>query len=208
MTRSSFSRAIGRLFDSAWGYRYLRGAFHGGVRLGPIRRALALAPGDSVLDVGCGTGDYSRLVDSPEFHYLGVDLCEEYVEVARRRYGAPFREFQVVDVRSMPFPERSFDQALFLGVMHHLTDEENLAVLESINRIVRKQLVIMDLSPGGWHLLNNFLCAHDRGSYPRRLEAQCALVNRVMKVTRAANYFVRTGIQRYSLITAVPSPGR
>ena len=127
---------IDRLFASTFGYRYLRGLFHFGVRLAPLRRALALQAGDRVLDVGCGTGDYAPLVDRADCSYLGLDFTESYVAEARRLYGTPYRWFEVGDVRTMAFAPGSFTKALLIGVMHHLTDEENLGVLRALNDVV------------------------------------------------------------------------
>ena len=195
---------IDRLFASTFGYRYLRGLFHFGVRLAPLRRALELQAGDRVLDVGCGTGDYAPLVDRADCSYLGLDFTESYVAEARRLYGTPYRRFEVGDVRTMAFAPGSFTKALLIGVMHHLTDEENLGVLRALNEVIADRLVVMDLSPGGWHVVNTVLSNLDRGRYPRNLEAQRELIGRVMDVTSVSQYFVRSGIQRYALIVARP----
>jgi len=197
---------VDRVFESAFGYRYLRGLFHFGVRMQPIRKALDLRAGDRVLDVGCGTGDYAPLVNRADCQYVGIDLYAPYIEKARQLYPAPNREYRVGDIRSLKLEPRSFNKALILGVMHHLTDEENLVMLRDLNRIISERIVIMDLSPGGWHVVNTILCRFDRGRYPRRLKAQCELLGRVFDVTWAGEYFVRSGIQRYSLIVCRPRP--
>jgi ubiquinone/menaquinone biosynthesis C-methylase UbiE len=193
-----------RLFDSSFGYRFLRGAFHFGVRRGPIRKALALQPGDRVLDVGCGTGDYARVVDQPGTSLLGLDLCPAYVEEARRVYGSAQRTFEVGDVRRMDFPPSRFTKAMYLGVMHHLNDEDNLTVLRRLAEITSDRVVIMDLVLGGWHVLNTLLCHLDRGRYPRTVAQQVALVSQVMDVARVGTYLVRSGTQHYSLLVATP----
>jgi ubiquinone/menaquinone biosynthesis C-methylase UbiE len=42
---------------------------------------LALEPGQSLLDLGCGPADI--LVALPEIDYVGVDLSPQYIEAAR-----------------------------------------------------------------------------------------------------------------------------
>lgn len=197
-------KLIARISETPFGYRYLRGLIYFGVRRAPLRRALALQAGDRVLDVGCGTGDYAPIVDRADCSYLGLDFAESYLAKARRLYGAPFRRFEVGDIRTMAFASGSFTKALLVGVMHHLTDEENLGVLQALNKVITDRLVVMDLSPGGWHAVNNMLCRLDRGRYPRNLEAQRKLIGQVMDVTSVDQYFVRSGIQRHSLIVARP----
>ena len=198
---------IDRLFAGTFGYRYLRGFFHFGVRRAPLRRALALQPGDRVLDVGCGTGDYAPLVDRPDCSYEGLDFDEAYVATARRLYAAPYRRFLTGDLRAMAYPPGSFTKALLIGVMHHLNDAENLVLLRELNIVITDRLVVMDLSPGGWHVVNTALCRLDRGRFPRNLDDQCRLIGRVMDIVSADRYFVRSGIQRYSLIVARPRRG-
>jgi len=191
-----------RLFASAFGYRFVRGLFHFGVRLAPIRKALDLTPGDRVLDVGCGTGDYSGVVDDETCSYTGIDSCKPYIEEAIKNHSRSHRKFVVGDIRVPDYELGGFTKALMLGVMHHLTDEENLEVLRALNKIITDRLVIMDLSPGGWHVVNTMLCRLDRGRYPRRLADQCKLIERVMDISSVSEYFVRSGVQRYALIKA------
>lgn len=80
------------------------------------RRAHPPAPGDRVLDLGCGFGDESRRLAAavgPEGSVLGVDVAERFVEAAREdaRAAAVFNvRFEVADVQAHRFGER-FDYA-------------------------------------------------------------------------------------------------
>src|SRR5690348_1710333 len=57
----------------------------------PLLEAAALAPGDDVLDVGCGTGQLSRLAAAAVApgDVLGIDLSEPMLTTARARTTAP-----------------------------------------------------------------------------------------------------------------------
>jgi SAM-dependent methyltransferase len=97
--------------------------------LAPGRAAmerLGLQPGDSVVDLGCGTGgttvELARRV-GPEGDALGVDISDEMLEAARLRASSASAtnvEFQCADVQSYDFGGRTFDAAFSrFGVMFY-----------------------------------------------------------------------------------------
>ncbi len=74
-----------------------------------------LSPGDSALDLCCGTGDLAfelaRRVGS-EGAVVGCDFSERMLELARRKAaerGAAQARFEWADALELPYPEGSFD---------------------------------------------------------------------------------------------------
>ncbi|MGW2052066.1 SAM-dependent methyltransferase [Streptomyces sp. NPDC001858] len=101
----------------------------------PATRELAdhleLSAGLRVLDVGSGLGGPARhLAQHAGVDVTGVDLTEEYVDVARRltdRVGLADRvRFQQGDVTALPFPQGSFDRAWMLHVGMNIEDKARL----------------------------------------------------------------------------------
>lgn len=96
-------------YDTAlWGYRLI------GVRLGQYRRraidALQLDPGDTVVDLGCGTGlnvPLLRKAVGSEGRIIGVDLTADMLEKAAERTrsaGWTNVDFEQADMASYQFP--------------------------------------------------------------------------------------------------------
>jgi ubiquinone/menaquinone biosynthesis C-methylase UbiE len=90
--------------------------------LGP----LDLRAGLRVLDVGCGTGDYLRIMaplvaPGPA---VGIDLSTALIDVARERATTDGDNvsFQVGDAYELPFPNASIDRVVATQVLLHLTD--------------------------------------------------------------------------------------
>lgn len=83
--------------------------------------ALALQPGEAVLDVGCGAGQTSLQLAqavSPGGQVLGVDVSRPMLEVARSRGGAANVRFEEGDAQTFAFPAGGFDAAYSrFGVM-------------------------------------------------------------------------------------------
>jgi SAM-dependent methyltransferase len=103
--------------------------------------ALALTPGERVLDIGCGGGkatiEASRRV-GPQGSAIGADLSVPLVELARRRAreaAADNVTFQVVDMQQDTVPGRPFDAAMSqFGVMFF---EEPVTAFVNIARHLR-----------------------------------------------------------------------
>jgi ubiquinone/menaquinone biosynthesis C-methylase UbiE len=87
---------------------------------------LGLRPGLRLLDVGCGTGDYLRVMAPlvAPGEAIGIDLSAELVKRAELLSPAdqPNLSFQVADVYELPFPDASFERVTATQVMLHLAD--------------------------------------------------------------------------------------
>lgn len=104
------------------------------------RRLLAHVPARCrhVLEIGCGTGEFSRLLARRAERLLAVDLSPQMIRLARersRRY--PNIDFVAGDVMAQHLPANEFDCIATLTTIHHLP-------AESILRKIRESL-----KPGG-----------------------------------------------------------
>jgi len=88
---------------------------------------IALAPGEAVLDVGCGPGtdvfDMVELV-GPAGRLVGLDASEVMIAEARRRaqqLQAPIT-FKVGEVYALPFPDGAFDVCRTERLLEHIPD--------------------------------------------------------------------------------------
>lgn len=91
----------------------------------------------SVLDVGCGTGEISSRIAAmyPDAKVIGVDLIEEHLELARRRYTTPNLTFRQADAFELPFPRGAFDLVVCRHVLQAVPTPER--VLAELIRVCR-----------------------------------------------------------------------
>lgn len=106
------------------------------VRLQEIVAGLGIAPGATVLDVGCGTGVLLPLLYegmNGDGHLVALDLSGEMLKRAQSK-GQPAVYVQG-DAQSLPLPERVFDWVLCNAVFPHFPDKPR--ALAEIRRVLR-----------------------------------------------------------------------
>lgn len=74
-----------------------------------------------LLDVGCGTGHWSRFFASLGYEVVGVDISEEMIQVAKTR-PEPNCRFQVADALALPFGDRCFDVVAAMSTIEFVSD--------------------------------------------------------------------------------------
>ena len=114
--QSDFDR-IALLPESAWDHN---GHYHNFL----LRQ---LHPGERALDIGCGTGAFSRRLAERFDSVLGLDLSPQMIRLARERSRAcPNLEFRVADVLAEALPDAHFDAIVSIATLHHLSLPEIL----------------------------------------------------------------------------------
>lgn len=165
-----------------------------------IVAAMQVEPGDTVADIGAGTGLFTSLLSEatgPDGRVIAVDISEAFVaRVADRaeREGLTNVETRVSNERSAELPAGEVDVAFLCDVYHHFEYHEDM--LRSIRRALKPggHLIVIDFEriPG---VTREFLMGHVRaGKDVVRAEVEGAgfeLVEEVDLDGFRENYFLR-----------------
>lgn len=81
--------------------------------------------GSKVLDIGCATGYFAKVLNRKKCEVWGVDGNKNSVEIAKKyTKKAIVRNFE--DTKTLPFPKKYFDYVVLLDVIEHLCFPENI----------------------------------------------------------------------------------
>ena len=112
-----------------------------------------VAPGQRLLDIGCGTGTLAIAAwrrAQPGGSVAGTDLSERMLAVARRkarRAGADVT-FRHGDASSLPFGDEEFDRVTVTTVMHAVPEGQRTECLREARRVLRPtgRILIVDFA--------------------------------------------------------------
>ena len=94
---------------------------------------LAVGPGISLLDVGCGSGAVLRVAADRGANVTGIDAAPALVAHARRR--VPGARVEVGDIQFLPFEDKSFDVVTGFNSFQYAADRA--AALRDARRVLR-----------------------------------------------------------------------
>jgi SAM-dependent methyltransferase len=103
-----------------------------------------LAPGQRVLDVGCGNGAYLRALRGRPVRAAGCDLSPGMLRVA----GHPV--LVNADVAALPFRDGAFDVVLAAHMLYHVPDRES--AVRELRRVLAAVGTCLAVTNGAGHL--------------------------------------------------------
>jgi demethylmenaquinone methyltransferase/2-methoxy-6-polyprenyl-1,4-benzoquinol methylase len=121
-------------------------------------RAAQVAPGERVLDLGCGTGDLGRLL-IPWAKVVGADLSHRMLLAAKRKTNSVLHLVEASAFR-LPFPAETFDAILSGFVLRNLEDLPK--AFEEMARVVRRgrRIALVDITEPRHPLLRRLFGAY------------------------------------------------
>ena len=102
-----------------------------------------IAVGDSVLDLGCGSGCFSRLLQRAGYCVTAVDISFGMLLGARQMDCA--MDLAAGNAERLPFSAGSFDAILLSGILHHLVDPAYC--VDEVFRILKPGGCFMSFDP-------------------------------------------------------------
>jgi SAM-dependent methyltransferase len=134
-------------FEAEWGeYDVLAESAYARI-LDVFERRLQPRAGMACIDLGCGTGAFTRRLQRFELALTGVDISPRSIARAQQLGGATF---VVGDVSASTAATASYDFAVMSGVLHHLpTAAARVASLRGAHRLLKPGGRFFSYDPNG-----------------------------------------------------------
>jgi SAM-dependent methyltransferase len=99
---------------------------------------------ECALEIGCGTGAFTRLVAARSRRVIGIDLSPQMIRFARQQSGdCPNIQYVLGDVMQQSLPAEGYDCIVSLATLHHLPLHETMVKMKDA------------LTPGGTLIIHD-----------------------------------------------------
>jgi ubiquinone/menaquinone biosynthesis C-methylase UbiE len=158
-------------------FSLIRPFFHNGfVGRKRIIRKLNITSKEKIIDIACGVGTFSTLISG---EYTGVDINSNFIDFAKRKYK---KNFFVADATNLKtFDDKSFDKALIIDCIHHLSDDKVKKILQEACRVTKNKILIVE-APKEFNW--KFFIRMDKGTNFRTTKKLHELVSRYFRIEK------------------------
>lgn len=113
-----------------------------------LRKMSNLKDGSSILEIGCGQGVGTKLINKyfkPK-KIVAIDLDTRMIRRAKRKIHQKHISFEIGNASRLKFPNESFDAIIDFGIIHHIPNWKDC--LKELHRALKPggQLILEDLS--------------------------------------------------------------
>ena len=109
---------------------------------------------ESVLDIGCGTGNHLLLLNRFGLDINGVDASPYMIDIARKRLGNRCT-LKTGNATDLPFDDNEFDLAVLINTLEFLDDP--LEALREAGRVAKRKVFIAVINSLSWYSVYNKL---------------------------------------------------
>ncbi|MFT7476310.1 MAG: SAM-dependent methyltransferase [Verrucomicrobiales bacterium] len=180
------ANSVGALHGSARGERNIGG------RLRAMRR-LAPLSGQRLLDVGCGTGEYTNRM-APDFETVdAIDIEPERLELFATRHPLNVT-VKSMSANDLDYPNETFDVVTMVEVLEHLSEPR--VALSEIQRVLKVGGKLLLTTPNrAWPLEQHGVLLGKR-RYPGPIAPGLVWIKPLHRRFSDANAFTKTDLDR------------
>lgn len=100
-----------------------------------------------VLDAACGEGYGSHLLADVAAHVTGIDVSDETVEHASRKYQKDNLTYIQASIEKLPFDDNSFDAVVSFETIEHVPEQIQKSFLKEVRRVLKKDGIFVISTP-------------------------------------------------------------
>lgn len=117
----------------------------------------------SALDIGCGSGRHTILLEQFGYQTLACDASEVACQATRKLWNVASRFVKRADMTNLPYPDDTFDVAVAYGVFYYGTRQTHMAAAAELHRVLKPggSAFVVVRTQNDWRYFPNFGLSRD-----------------------------------------------
>ncbi len=121
----------------------------------------------SILDIGCGIGQYSKITSS---RYVGIDLNCKYIDYCKKKFvNNKNKIFRCEDVTLLLGEKETYDIVLIVDFLHHIPNDLAEKILKIASSLANQYIICFEPILEQDHPIGKWIISNDEGNYIRPL---------------------------------------
>lgn len=177
-----------REFFNSLAYKWDEMCYHDDKKIRKILELSGVEKGSKILDIGTGTGILiSYLLEKSPAKLVGVDISENMIEVARKKYKNEDVKFVVSDI--MNFNEDKYDYIFIYSAYPHFKNKENL--FEHLYKLLNENGKVIIAHSQSRDEINHVHSKSDevKEDILLSIEDNCKIINKYLKIQKTVDNF-------------------
>lgn len=177
-----------REFFNSLAYKWDEMCYHDDKKIRKILELSGVEKGSKILDIGTGTGILiSYLLEKLPAKLVGVDISENMIEVARKKYKNEDVKFVVSDI--MNFNEDKYDYIFIYSAYPHFKNKENL--FQHLYKLLNENGKVIIAHSQSRDEINHVHSKSDevKEDILLSIEDNCKIINKYLKIQKTVDNF-------------------
>ena len=177
-----------REFFNSLAYKWDEMCYHDDKKIRKILELSGVEKGSKILDIGTGTGILiSYLLEKLPAKLVGVDISENMIEVARKKYKNEDVKFVVYDI--MNFNEDKYDYIFIYSAYPHFKNKENL--FQHLYKLLNENGKVIIAHSQSRDEINHVHSKSDevKEDILLSIEDNCKIINKYLKIQKTVDNF-------------------
>ena len=111
----------------------------------------------NIIDVGTGIGIFEKFLQAKQRNLFGIDLSLKMLQVAKHNNRIENGGYCQANGFNLPFPDQSADIVFLSCVLHHVSDEFRLLVIDEMYRVCKPGGTILIFEHNPYNMITQFV---------------------------------------------------
>lgn len=97
--------------------------------------------GEVILDAGCGTGKFTKIIEKISHKYIGIDKSSQQIKIANKNSK---NNYIIADLENIPLEDNEVDVTISAWCLGTIEESKREKVLSELRRVTKNKIILIE----------------------------------------------------------------